>query len=79
MLLRDAGGGDDNMLDAGIMDDVLHVTKPAKDAAGLVVGLMVFKEADDAIAHAGIILYLARHDFACLSGTDDEDRDLEGI
>lgn len=79
LLLRDAGGGDDDMLDAGIMDDVLHVTKPAKDGAGLVVGLMVFEEADDAIAHAGIILYLARHDFACLSGTDDEDRDLEGI
>ena len=78
LLLGDARGGDDDMLDAGIMDDALHVTKSAKNSAGLVVGLMVFKEADDAVAHAGIILYLACHDFACLSGTDDEDGDLEG-
>lgn len=67
------------MLDAGITNDALHVTKSAKDGAGLVVGLMVFEKADDAVAHAGIILYLACHDFACLSGTDDEDGDLEGF
>ena len=79
LLLRDAGGGDDDMLDAGIMDDALHVTKSAKDGAGLVVGLMVFEEADDAVAHAGIILYLACHDFAGLSCPDDEDGDLEGF
>ncbi len=35
------------MLDAGITNDALHVTKSAKDGAGLVVGLMVFEEADD--------------------------------
>lgn len=79
LCLRDAGGGDDDMLDTGIMDDALHVTKSAKDGAGLVVGLMVFEEADDAVAHAGIILYLACHDFACLSCPDDEDGDLEGF
>lgn len=67
------------MLDAGIMDNALHVTKSAKDGAGLVVGLMVFEEADDAVAHAGIILYLACHDFAGLSCPDDEDGDLEGF
>lgn len=67
------------MLDAGITNDALHVTKSAKDGAGLVVGLMVFEEADDAVAHAGIILYLACHDFAGLSCPDDEDRDLEGF
>ena len=77
--LRDAGGGDDDMLDAGITNDALHVTKSAKDGAGLVVGLMVFEEADDAVAHAGIILYLACHDFAGLSCPDDEDGDLEGF
>lgn len=79
LLLGDARGGDNDMLDAGITNDALHVTKSSKDGAGLVVGLMVFEKADDAVAHAGIILYLARHDFACLSGTDDEDGDLEGI
>lgn len=67
------------MLDVGITNDALHVTKSAKDGAGLVVGLMVFKEADDAVAHAGIILYLACHDFAGLSCPDDEDGDLEGF
>lgn len=79
LCLRDAGGGDDDMLDAGITNDALHVTKSAKDGAGLVVGLMVFEEADDAVAHAGIILYLACHDFAGLSCPDDEDGDLEGF
>jgi len=79
LCLRDAGGGDDDMLDTGIMDDALHVTKSAKDGAGLVVGLMVFEEADDAVAHAGIILYLTCHDFAGLSCPDDEDGDLEGF
>lgn len=79
LCLRDAGGGDDDMLDAGITNDALHVTKSSKDGVGLVVGLMVFEKADDAVAHTGIILYLALHDFACLSGTDDEDGDLEGI
>lgn len=77
--LRDAGGGDDDMLDAGITNDALHVTKSAKNGAGLVVGLMVFEKSDDAVAHAGIILYLARHDFAGLSCPDDEDGDLEGF
>lgn len=77
--LRDAGGGDDDMLDTGIMDDALHVTKSAKDGAGLVVGLMVFEKSDDTVAHAGIILYLACHDFAGLSCPDDEDGDLEGF
>lgn len=38
---------------------------------------MVFEKSDDAITHAGIILYLACHDFACLSCPDDEDGDLE--
>lgn len=79
LCLRDAGGCDDDMLDAGITNDALHVTKSAKDGAGLVVGLMVFEEADDAVAHAGIILYLACHDFAGLSCPDDEDGDLEGF
>ena len=79
LCLRDTGGGDDDMLDAGITNDSLHVTKSAKDGAGLVVGLMVFEEADDAVAHAGIILYLACHDFAGLSCPDDEDGDLEGF
>lgn len=79
LCLRDAGGSDDDMLDAGIMNDVLHVTKSAKDGAGLVVGLMVFEETDDAVAHAGIILYLACHGFAGLSCPDDEDGDLEGF
>lgn len=79
LCLRDAGGGDDDILDAGITNDALHVTKSAKDGAGLVVGLMVFEEADDAVAHAGIILYLACHDFAGLSCPDDEDGDLEGF
>lgn len=79
LCLWDAGGGYDDMLDAGITNDALHVTKSAKDGAGLVVGLMVFEEADDAVAHAGIILYLARHDFAGLSCPDDEDGDLEGF
>lgn len=77
--LWDAGSGDDDMLDAGITNDALHVTKSAKDGAGLVVRLMVFEKADDAVAHAGIILYLACHDFAGLSCPDDEDRDLEGF
>lgn len=72
-------GDDDDMLDAGIMDNALHITKSAKDGARLVVGLMVFEEADDAVAHAGIILYLACHDFAGLSCPDDEDGDLEGF
>lgn len=67
------------MLDASITNDALHVTKSAKDGTGLVVGLMVFEEADDAVAHAGIILYLACHDFAGLSCPDDEDGDLEGF
>lgn len=40
---------------------------------------MVFEKSDDAITHAGIILYLACHDFACLSCPDDEDGDLEGF
>lgn len=40
---------------------------------------MVFEKADDAVAHAGIILYLACHDFAGLSCPDDEDGDLEGF
>ena len=40
---------------------------------------MVFEEADDAVAHAGIILYLACHDFPGLSCPDDEDGDLEGF
>lgn len=79
LCLRDAGGGDDDILDAGITNDALHVTKSAKDGAGLVVGLMVFEEADDVVAHAGIILYLACHDFAGLSCPDDEDGDLEGF
>lgn len=79
LCLRDAGGGDDDILDAGITNDALHVTKSAKDGAGLVVGLMVFEEADDTVAHAGIILYLACHDFAGLSCPDDEDGDLEGF
>ena len=79
LLLRDAGGGDDDILDAGITNDALHVTKSAKDGAGLVVWLMVFEKSDDAVAHAGIILYLACHDFACLSCPDDEDGDLEGF
>lgn len=79
LCLRDAGGGNDDILDAGITNDALHVTKSAKDGAGLVVGLMIFEEADDAIAHAGIILYLACHDFAGLSCPDDEDGDLEGF
>lgn len=79
LCLRDAGGGDDDILDAGITNDALHVTKSAKDCAGLVVGLMVFEEANDAVAHAGIILYLACHDFPGLSCPDDEDRDLEGF
>lgn len=79
LCLRDTGGGDDDMLDAGITNDSLHVTKSAKDGAGLVVGLMVFEEADDPVAHAGIILYLACHDFAGLSCPDDEDGDLEGF
>lgn len=70
-------GDDDDMLDTSIMDNALHITKSAKDGAGLVVGLMVFEEADDAVAHAGIILYLACHDFAGLSCLDDEDGDLE--
>lgn len=39
---------------------------------------MVFEKSDDAITHAGIILYLACHDFAGLSCPDDEDGDLEG-
>lgn len=77
--LWDTGGGDDDMLDAGITNDALHVTKSAKDGAGLVVGLMVFEEADNAVAHAGIILYLACHDFAGLSCPDDEDGDLESF
>lgn len=77
--LRDAGSGDDDMLDASITNDALHVTKSAKDGAGLVVGLMVFEKSDDAVAHAGIILYLACHDFAGLSCPDDEDGDLEGF
>lgn len=77
--LRDAGGGDDDMLDAGITNDALHVSKSAKDGAGLVIWFMVFEEADDAVAHAGIILYLACHDFAGLSCPDDEDGDLEGF
>jgi len=67
------------MLDAGITNDTLHVTKSAKDGAGLVVGLMVFEKSDDAVAHAGIILYLACHDFAGLSCPNDEDGDLEGF
>lgn len=67
------------MLDAGITNDALHVAKSAKDGAGFVVGLMVFEKADDAVAHAGIILYLACHDFAGLSSPDDEDGDLEGF
>lgn len=79
LCLRDAGGGDDDMLDAGITNNALHVTKSAKDGAGLVVGLMIFEEADDVVAHAGIILYLACHDFAGLSCPDDEDGDLEGF
>lgn len=79
LLLGDARGGDDDMLDAGLSNDPLHVAKSAKDGAGLVVGLMVFEETDDAIAHAGIILYLACHDFAGLSCPDDEDGDLEGF
>lgn len=41
------GGGDDDILDAGITNDALHVTKSTKDGAGLIVGLMVFEEADD--------------------------------
>lgn len=72
-------GDDNDMLDTSIMDNALHITKSAKDGAGLVVGLMVFEEADDAVAHAGIILYLACHDFAGLSCPDDEDGDLEGF
>lgn len=40
---------------------------------------MVFEKSDDAVAHAGIILYLACHDFAGLSCPDDEDGDLEGF
>ena len=79
LCLRDSGGGNDDVLDAGITNDALHVTKSAKDGAGLVVGLMVFEESDDAVAHAGIILYLACHDFAGLSCPDDEDGDLEGF
>lgn len=77
--LRDAGGGDDDMLDSGLSNDALHIAKSAKDGAGLIVWLMVFEKSDDAITHAGIILYLACHDFACLSCPDDEDGDLEGF
>lgn len=73
LCLWDARGGDDDILDAGITNDALHVTKSTKDGAGLVVGLMVFEEADDAVAHADIIRYLACHDFAGLSRPDDED------